>query len=95
MQLKSFNVTGTGATLAIADAALGVPKMCKWFQFLNVDGAVLTIGGSDVDATHGYPITATGANFQPPMSQSMEFYDLEATYFFLTTSANGVLLCAV
>jgi hypothetical protein len=94
MQLKSFNLVGTGAALAIADAALGIPKLCKWFQFLNVDGT-LTIGSEDVDATHGYPITATGANFQPPMSQSMEFYDLERTYFFLSTAANGVLLCAV
>ncbi len=95
MQLLSFNITGTGATLALASAALGIPKQCKWFQFLNVDAAVLTIGGSSVDATHGYPITGTAANFQPPVAEEFNFYDLEAIFFFMTTSGNGVLMCAV
>jgi len=95
MQLLSFNIVGTGAALALADGATGVPKKCKWFQVLNVDGAAFTLGGSTVDATHGYPIGTTVANFQPPIALGFDFYDLESIFFFLTTSANAVLLCAI
>ena len=95
MQLLSFNLVGTGATLALADGATGVPKKCKWFQILNVDADVLNIGGAETDSTHGYPIDTTGANFQPPIALTMEFYDMTAINFFLSNAANGVLLCAV
>ena len=95
MRLKSFNVSGDGSTHTIASATGGAVTMCKWFQFLNVDAAICNVGGSDVDDTHGYPISATGANFQPPEAQSMEFYDLTQCYYRLSNAAHGVILCAL
>lgn len=99
MQPQTWNLTGDGTTRPISDAAdiSDTPdkitvKQCKHFQFLNSSGGTLTVGGSDVDATHGYPIPALSAQFEPPMAQSMEFYDLTAAYFFLGNGDLGVLL---
>lgn len=96
MILYSFNVTGDGAAHAISSIA-GAPTQCKWFQFLCASGT-LTIGGpaaANVDATHGYPIVAAGANFQPPIALPMDFYDLTSIFYFLSNTDTAVLLCGV
>ena len=93
MQLLSFNVTGTGATLQISAVTPKINK-CKWFQFLSLTG-VLNIGGVDTDSSHGYPIGTQSANFQPPIALAMDLYDLSAIYFYMGNTDTAVLLCAI
>lgn len=92
MRFKSFNLTGDGAAHTLASAA-GITK-CKWFQ-LYCGSGTMTVGGSDTDGTHGLPVVATGAQFAPPFAQSMEFYNLDEIYYFLSNTDTGVLLCAL
>ncbi len=94
MQLVTANITGDGDAHTLASVAGLTVNQCKWFQLLNSGGGTLNVGGPETDATHGYPVPATGANFQPPMAQSMEFYDLAAITYWLTNAETAVILCA-
>lgn len=93
MQLITAQITGDGATHTLA-SAIGTITKCKWFQILNSGGGTLNVGGAETDATHGYPVAATSANFQPPIALAMDFYDLTAIKYWLTTAETAVLLCA-
>ncbi len=99
MQPQTWNLTGDGTTRALSNASeisgnKATVTQCKHFQLLNSSGGTMTVGGpeANVDATHGYPIPALSAQFEPPMAQSMEFYDLDKTFFFLGNGDLGVLL---
>lgn len=93
MQFVSFNITGDGAAHPLTDISGAKVTKCKWFQ-LECDSGTMTVGGPEVDATHGMPVPTSGTQFSPPFAQSMEFYDLASIYFFLSNSETGVLLCA-
>ncbi len=100
MQPQTWNLTGDGTTRALSAASeisdnKGTITQCKHFQVLNLSGGTLTVGGpkGEVDATHGYPIIGPqSAQFEPPMAQSMEFYDLDKTFLFLGNGDTAVLI---
>ncbi len=89
------NLSGTGGALTVASAA-GV-NQCKWFQLVGVTiaAAASRIGDADVSATQGYPLTAGGGQFFPPVARANAFYDLTQIYFFLNSGDTANLMVCI
>ncbi len=73
-------VTGDAAAHAFVSDA----RKAKWVQVVcpAANGAVVRVGGADTSATVGLPIPAGGGMFLPAITDPMEFYPLNAFYYY-------------
>lgn len=93
--LVPATLTGTGVALTVASAA-GV-NSAKWFQLTGVTiaAAASRIGDANVSATRGYPLTAGGGQFFPPVARANAFYDLTQIYFDLAIGDTANLMVCI
>ena len=83
----SADVTGDGAAHTLASAlgfSSSAPARAKWFQITtvaNTSGVTARVGSANIGAARGIPVA--GGQFAPPISQEVDFYDLQHIYYFL------------
>jgi hypothetical protein len=78
-------VTGDAAAHKLS-AIPGAPSSCKWFKVYLTTGTSARIGDSNVSSTRGSVFSATIPFEAPPISFTMEFYDLTQISYFIGSS---------
>jgi len=87
-------VTGDGAVHALSTIP-GAPQACKWFQLVGQAIAGNSrLGDANIGDTAGIPLSAGGGQFNPPIAEDYNFYDLTAIYYKLAIGDTAVFVCA-
>ncbi len=89
----SGQIIGTGAVVRLSTAFPTQPLVPKgkWinYQAKSDNSNPALIGGAEVTSTVGFPIYPGATNFDPPVSELTDFYDL--TTIFVFVAAGDVL----
>jgi hypothetical protein len=95
MQLQTPTwVIGDGALHSLSEIP-GAPTACKWFQLVgDTITGIGRLGGPNIGATAGIPVTAGTGQFNPPIASEYDFYDLTAIYYTLAIGDRAVFACA-
>ncbi len=85
------DVTGDGSRHTLASVfgfAAGATARAKFIlvQAVSVSSTSARVGSASISTTRGQPVNNGGAQFEPPIAQGVDFYDLQNIYYL---AANG------